>query len=162
MNVGTRIAGGTTQTGLTKWCYNNDENNCTTYGGLYQWNTAMQYSATEGAQGICPTGFHIPTDAQYTTLTDYLGGLTVAGDKMKSAGLCQSRTPCGTSGFNALLGGSNGGGSWSNLGSNGYFWSSSQNAASYAWGRYLDLANAQVNRSLYDKSFGFSVRCLKN
>ena len=61
-----------------------------------------------------------------------------------------------------LLGGNNNGGSWNNLGSNGNFWSSSQNDASNAWKRNLNLTNAQVNRNNNDKTNGFSVRCLKN
>ncbi|MDP2990463.1 MAG: FISUMP domain-containing protein, partial [Kiritimatiellota bacterium] len=48
-----------------KYCYGDNTANCTTYGGLYQWNEAMSYSAVEGSRGICPSGWHIPTDAQF-------------------------------------------------------------------------------------------------
>ena len=53
---------------IEKYCYNDDPNNCNTYGGLYQWNEAMQYVTTQGAQGICPSGWHIPTYAKLQTL----------------------------------------------------------------------------------------------
>ncbi|MCK5838660.1 MAG: hypothetical protein KAG99_02370, partial [Bacteroidales bacterium] len=65
LNVGTRIDGVDEQTDnptLEKYCYNDLESNCDIYGGLYQWNEMMQYVTTEGAQGICPSGWHIPTD----------------------------------------------------------------------------------------------------
>ena len=176
LDVGTRIDGATAQTNNSipeKWCYNNDPNNCTLYGGLYQWNEVMQYVTTEGVQGLCPTGFHLPTDTEYKTLEKYLGMTqlqadatgwrgTTEGDQLKGPALCQGRTPCATSGFNGLLGGSNYGGSWYDLGSNGYFWSSSQYDASSAWKRNLNLTNAQVGRYGNDKTYGFSVRCLKN
>ena len=71
MRVGTMILGGTDQTSdgsIEKYCYNNDLTNCATDGGLYQWDEAMQYSTTEGAQGICPAGWHIPTDVEFYTL----------------------------------------------------------------------------------------------
>ena len=177
LDVGTRIDGATAQTNNSipeKWCYNNDPNNCTTYGGLYQWNEVMQYVTTPGVQGLCPTNFHLPTDTEYKTLEKYLGMSqaqadatgwrgTTEGDQLKGSGLCEGRTPCATSGFNGLLGGYGyGGGAWDSLGSYGYFWSSSQNAASLAWSRYLNLSYAQVSRLPNDKAYGVSVRCLKN
>ena len=75
LNVGTRISGSSNQTNnsiIEKYCYDDLEANCNTYGGLYQWDEAMQYSATEGVKGICPTGWHLPTDAEWTTLADFL------------------------------------------------------------------------------------------
>jgi uncharacterized protein (TIGR02145 family) len=125
LDVGTMINGGTAQTNNAteeKWSYSKNSDNCTIYGGLYQWNEMMQYSSTEGAQGIAPAGFHIPTDAEYTTLTTYLGGESVAGDMMKSAGICQGRTPCGTSGFDGLFGGNGYNNSWNGLGSTAGYW----------------------------------------
>ena len=73
LNVGTRIDNTVVQAQnatVEKYCYNNSELNCNTYGGLYQWNEAMQYSTTEGSQGICPTGWHVPSDTDWTTLTN--------------------------------------------------------------------------------------------
>jgi uncharacterized protein (TIGR02145 family) len=71
LNLGTRIDGSSDQTNnstIEKYCYDDNDANCTTYGGLYQWNEAMQYVTTAGTQGICPTGWHIPTYAEFQTL----------------------------------------------------------------------------------------------
>jgi uncharacterized protein (TIGR02145 family) len=71
LNVGTRINGGTDQTDnetIEKYCYNNDEANCTRWGGLYQWLELMDYVTTEGTRGICPDGFHVPTDEEFKIL----------------------------------------------------------------------------------------------
>ena len=68
---------------IEKYCYNDSEENCNTLGGLYQWNEMMQFAAIPGGQGICPAGWHIPTDAEWATLISDLGGEGVAGGKMK-------------------------------------------------------------------------------
>src|ERR1035437_2197706 len=72
LDVGTMINGIDTSKNngiIEKYCYNNDTTNCTTYGALYQWDEAMQYVTTSGAQGICPTGWHIPDSAEFTALS---------------------------------------------------------------------------------------------
>jgi uncharacterized protein (TIGR02145 family) len=61
-------------TKFEKWCYGNVSGNCDVYGGLYQWEEIMQGSTQIGLQGICPPGWHVPTDGEYATLTYYLGG----------------------------------------------------------------------------------------
>ncbi len=71
---------------ITRYCYENDEANCEAYGGLYTWDAAMDGSSTEGAQGLCPDGWHIPSDADWAVLFDYLGGIEIAGGKMKTTG----------------------------------------------------------------------------
>lgn len=74
LNVGTRINGLQEQTNngiIKKYCYGDLDSNCNVYGGLYQWDEAMQYVTTEGVKGICPTGWHLPTDAEWCTLTQY-------------------------------------------------------------------------------------------
>jgi len=168
MNVGTKVTGGTTMTNnaiTEKHCYADSDANCTTYGGLYQWNEAMQYSITEGAQGICPADWHIPTDAEQNTLDQYLATGTCnavrsgawdcdpAGTALKAGG---------SSGFEDLLAGyRNTTGSFYDLSSSAYFWSSSV-SGSNAWNRGLDASNATVYRFTYDQSYGFSVRCLKD
>ena len=155
LNVGTMITGVTTQTNnatLEKYCYNNLESNCIAYGALYQWDEAMQYVTTERAQGICPTGSHIPSDSEWTTLETYLGPAT-AGTQLK---------PGGSSGLNMPLGGlHNIDGSFFNLSSNGYLWSSSESSTS-AWSRRLHSALSTSNRDMYFKGLGYSVRCLGN
>ncbi|MDD5508645.1 MAG: FISUMP domain-containing protein [Bacteroidales bacterium] len=178
LNVGTKI--NSTQYGyeqqdndvVEKYCYNNDEANCEVYGGLYEWPEAMQYLTTEGAQGICPVGWHIATDGQWTALSDYLGGSSVAGGKIKSTGTIEEGTglwylpntdATNESGFTGLPEGFRYyyDGNFSNLGYYGYFWSSSQSSAGSAWYRGLRYNDANVDRYDDTKEYGFSVRCLK-
>jgi len=154
-NAGTMIAFVTNQTNnaiLEKYCYSNTESNCTTYGGLYQWNEAMQYVTTERAQGICPAGSHIPTDAEWTTLETYLG-LATAGTQLKSGG---------TSGLNIPLGGlrtpDGYSGAWS---FNASLWSSSESGVN-AWAPVLTSGYESVYRYSDPKTYGYSVRCMGN
>ncbi|MFH1937504.1 MAG: FISUMP domain-containing protein [Bacteroidota bacterium] len=170
LNIGTRINGSQNQTNnstIEKYCYNDQESNCDTYGGLYQWDEMMQYVTTQGAKGICPDGWHIPTDAEWTTLTTYLGGESVAGGKMKEAGYAHWASPNtganNSSGFTALPGGTRySSGSFYNLTLSAYFWSSSQTDATYAWGRHLSYSNEYLGRYYYNKTYGFSCRCLQD
>jgi uncharacterized protein (TIGR02145 family) len=113
LNIGTRIDGGVIQTDngiIEKYCYDNLESNCDIYGGLYRWGEMMQYVTTEGTQGICPAGWHIPPLAELTILITYLGGESVAGGKMKETGtthwLDPNTSATNSSGFTALPGGS--------------------------------------------------------
>mgnify|MGYP001575280427 CR=1 FL=1 len=158
---------GTTCGSIQKYCYSDTEANCTANGGLYQWNQTMCGSTTAGVQGICPTGWHVPTDAEQYTLENYLKdtGQTcdanrsavydcaTAGTKLKSGG---------SSGFVGLLSGYRGtGGSFGSLTSYAYFWSSVQ-SSTLAFDRGLHSSLTTVYRNAYDKANGFSVRCLKN
>jgi uncharacterized protein (TIGR02145 family) len=170
LDVGTRINGSQNQTNngiKEKYCYNDLVSNCDVYGGLYQWDEMMQYVTSQGAKGICPTGWHIPTDAEWTTLTNYLGGESVAGGKIKEAGTAHWASPntgaTNSSGFTALPGGYRyGNGSFYSLTNYAYFWSSSQSGAANAWRRGLGYNNEYVYRNSDYKSHGFSCRCLKD
>jgi uncharacterized protein (TIGR02145 family) len=170
LNVGSRIDRSLIQTNngtIEKYCYNDDVNNCNVYGGLYQWDETMHYSTTEGAKGICPTSWHLPTDAEWTTLTTFLGGEGVAGGKLKETGLSHWAPPntgaTNSSGFTALPGGYS---YLSNLfgGLTYYpsFWSSSLYDATDAWSRYLFFNDESVGRQNDIYALGFSVRCLKD
>jgi len=89
LNIGTKINGTVNQNNnsiIEKYCYGDLESNCNIYGGLYQWNEMMQYVTTAGVQGICPAGWHVPTDDQWATVATFLGGEGLAGGKMKSTG----------------------------------------------------------------------------
>ena len=73
MNVGTMVNGTTAQTNngnIEKYCYEDNPSNCSTYGGLYQGDEAVQYNLMPGTQGVCPQGWHIPEDWEWTELTD--------------------------------------------------------------------------------------------
>ncbi len=170
LNIGTRINGTSNQTNngtIEKYCNNNTELKCTTYGGLYQWNEIMGYTTTPGVQGICPDGWHLPTDAEWTALTTYLGGEGVAGGKMKETGTTHWNSPntgaTNSSGFTGLPGGYRGlYGAFTNIGDYGYFWSSSEYSTPDAWNRFLGYYSAWVYRGYYNKGNGYSVRCLRD
>jgi uncharacterized protein (TIGR02145 family) len=133
------------------------------YGVLYNWPASLS---------ACPEGWHLPTDTEWTVLTGYLGGESVAGGKMKSTRTAPEPHPrwnspntgaTNSSGFSALPGGGRStGGSFDDAGHHGYWWSSSEFAGSNAWYRHLSYVYAQVGRYGYNKSLGFSVRCLKD
>jgi len=169
LNIGARIDGSVDQSNngiIEKFCYDNLEINCNVYGGLYQWNEMMQYITTEGVQGICPTGWHIPTDAEWTTLIDYLGGENVAGSKLKETGTSHWNSPneaTNESGFTALPGGNRYSyGAFGNIGSSGYWRSSTQYNTSNAWYRNMDYDYDGVYTYNGSKVSGFSVRCVKD
>ncbi len=127
------------------------------FGRLYNWY------AVDDARGVCPSGWHVPTDGEYTELTDYLGGASVAGDQMKSSG---SDTPgwngTNSSGFSALPGGGRlYDGDFGGVGFNAYFWSSSP-SGSNAWRRVLYSGSDSVGRYGSNRRDGFSVRCVRD
>jgi len=167
LRVGTRIAGASNQTNnstIEKYCYADNDANCTTYGALYQWEEAMQYLTTEGARGICPAGWHIPTDSNWKTLEMQLGMTQAQADATGWRGTDQGTKlkEGGSSGLNFPLAGyRDTDGTFSTLSTYAYVWSSSQGAAS-AWSRYLNSGYAAVNRDAVSKAYGFSVRCLKD
>lgn len=140
--------------------YNNDANNLSTYGCLYNW------FAIKDSRSICLTGWHIPTDVEWKILETYLGGSSVAGGKMKEAGTTHWDFPntraTNESGFCALPGGyRNGGGSYNGMGSNAQFWSSTEGSGNYyALYRLLGCYYSQVLRSDDSKESGLSVRCV--
>ena len=141
------------------WCYyENKTANGSSYGKLYNW-----YAVTD-PRGLAPKGYHIPTDAEWTTLTNYLGGETIAGTKMKSnTGWENNGNGTNTSGFAGLPGGYRYyDGLFSDIGANGYWWSSSESNTVYAWCRYLYSNNDFVTSYGSYKRNGFSVRCIKD
>ena len=142
-------------------CYDNNPSNCNTYGALYNWYAV-------NTDKLCPNGWHVPSDAEWTTLVNYLGGASVAGGALKEAGTSHWSSPntsaTNSSGFSALPGGyrDDSDGSFDNLGINGYWWSSTEYDGSLAWDRSLNYYNAYVSRYDDDKWYGFSVRCLRD
>lgn len=139
---------------IEKYCYENDINNCNTFGGLYDWNELMVYSQNEGAKGICPNGWHVPTNNEWETLVWYLGGNYTAGANLKGNASHQ---------FNALLKGyrlSNGTFVEQDLGTR--FWTSSVNNEDLVSYRYLTTGSDGVINKTYNKTGAFHVRCIKN
>jgi uncharacterized protein (TIGR02145 family)/prepilin-type N-terminal cleavage/methylation domain-containing protein len=138
-------------------------------GFVYQWSAAMHGSTTAGAQGICPTGWHIPTDTELKILVEYAAGTpgceSSTGWQCSPAGSHLSLYTSGgdnTSGFSGILVGlRNTTGGFQDRSSTTYIWSS-VGSGGVAWKRYLHSGYATVNRNTFNKAYGFSVRCLKN
>ncbi|NTU95453.1 MAG: hypothetical protein HGA52_05315 [Bacteroidales bacterium] len=154
------------------WCdYENTSSNSTTYGKLYNWyavdNNEATKAASNGGKNICPVGWHVPTDAEWTTLTDYLGGLSVAGDKLKETGTTHwisNTAATNSSGFTALPGGYRKYDGWGyvSLGTSGRWWSSTPDGTDSAFFRYMSNSGSDVQSSSGIRSFGDSVRCVKD
>jgi len=172
MNIGTRINGTTFQSNnstIEKHCYNDIEDSCTVYGGLYEWNETMQYVTTESAQGICPSGFHIPSVAQWDVLRDYLGGQSVAGGKMKETGTRYWQTPnegaTNSSGFSDKAAGTYRPSPYNYfylMYQSGIFWTSTMNGSSAAWRRDTDYLGTGLWPYSCYKTESFPVRCIKD
>ena len=172
LNIGIQLADNVDQTDngvIEKYCYNNLENNCIVYGGLYQWNEAVQYMTTEGTQGICPSGWHLPTNSEWTDLSNYLGSIFVVGGFLKEAGFEHWLTPnigaTNTSGFTSLPGGlyEKQYASFTYLNTYAHFWTSSQYDMSNAKAWYQQYDSKRISWSnFWVKTYGFSVRCIKN
>jgi uncharacterized protein (TIGR02145 family) len=141
---------------LEKYCYNDDPANCTTYGGLYQWNEAMQSVTTPGAIGICPTDWHIPTLAEFASLRVTVNN---DGNALKEIG---EGTGTNTSGFSALMAGLRSSSGFFNLGGNVNFWSSTEDGVTAAGNMWLHYIASVVYANYYGKEYGFSVRCIKD
>ena len=146
------------------WCYyNNDPANGATYGKLYNWY------AVNDSRGLAPTGWHVPTDWEWTTLTNCLGGGMVAGGKMKETGTTHWPSPnteaTNSSGFTGLPGGfcANSPAVFGTINYRGWFWSSSETTSGiYAWHRILQPNLSRIDSDNTSKDSGFSVRCVKD
>ena len=142
--------------------------NLTSYGYLYNWYAAAGIVTSSGAptKNICPIGWHVPTDTEWTTLTTYLGGVTTAWTVMKkNDALWTTNTGTNTSGFSALPGGAReldgSFGVFNPIRVYAVFWSSTLNSSgTLAWYRDLNASGGNVGKYTNDKSFGASVRCL--
>lgn len=147
-------------TGAYCW-YNNEESNKEIYGALYNWYTVVD------SRNICPIGWHIPTDAERAILTDYLGGLSIAGGKIKEAGYSHWLSPntgaTNISGFTGLPGGyrENQQGNFYSIQMRTDWWTSTQGTINnYAkdWGTSFNFPGIDIGN--YDKKLGAAVRCL--
>ncbi len=148
------------------WAYNNDKSNVATYGRLYNWSAA---------KSACPSGWHLPADAEWKELEMVIGMSqseaddtgwrgTNEGKKLKATtGWNNNGNDTDDYGFSALPGGfrySNG--SFGNVGGGGYWWSATEHNSSHAWGRYLAYSSSGVRRTNYYEKDGFSVRCVRD
>ena len=187
LNVGTRISSSVNQTNNAipeKYCYNNSDANCAIYGGLYQWDEMMNYTTSSnnfpsGRQGLCPGGWHVPSDVEWCQMefnldftimgcSDIGWQGTDIGGRLKETGNIHWVSPnlgaTNSSGFTALPGGSSiSGGSFSDLTNIGTYWSSTQGTTTNnGFGRSLDANFIQDYRSDSPKVNGQAVRCCKD
>lgn len=141
--------------------YNNTSNTDTinTYGRLYNWYAV-------NTNKLCPTGWHVPSDGEWTTLSTYLGGVGIAGGALKEVGTTHWIAPnvaSNITGFTALPAGfRRPNGTYVYIGYDGYWWSSTESDTQYAWDRFIvnDLNLVEIGDD--GKSLGFAIRCLKN
>jgi len=125
------------------WCYEYKAENGKKYGRLYTWEAAMK---------ACPKGWHLPSDAEWTELTDYSGGEDVAGKALKIGG---------STGLNLKLGGLCDNHNFRLINTYGTYWSSTKYNQNQVWYRYFTEANS-ITRTYFRTDYGFCVRCLKN
>ncbi|MCK4751455.1 MAG: fibrobacter succinogenes major paralogous domain-containing protein, partial [Bacteroidales bacterium] len=163
--------------------YENNASNGDTYGALYTWAGAMNGVESSdgnpsGVQGVCPDGWHMPSDAEWQQLEMFLGMTSMQasgtnwrgtdeGGKMKVQGTAFWTSPnvgaTNESGFSAVPAGARYlDGSFNEMGGNTFFFTSTEYDPTYIWGRSLYYGNAQVRRTYSYKNFGFSVRCIKD
>jgi uncharacterized protein (TIGR02145 family) len=155
------------------WCYyNNDPKNGKIYGKLYNWY------AVNDLRGLAPVGFHIPSDSEWNTLIDYLGGYKVAGGKMKKIGISNWSAPnlgaTNESGFSGLPGGYRN--TWeiifldrrsipnlfNDIGNYGQWWSSSEQDFENSWTLSLNSSYGDIRKEKNLKEYGYSVRCIRD
>ena len=146
--------------------YDNLIINSSTYGNLYNWHALID------SRGLCPAGWHIPSDAEWDTLGTFLGGVDIAGGHLKSTGTLEGGTglwfipntgATNSSGFTGLPGGYRiNYGNYYSLNNVGYFWSSSDTTNNNAWNYVLDANNEALTRNFNFKTNGFSIRCCKD
>lgn len=151
---------------VTSYCYNDNADNAQTYGRLYTWDVAMNGSLVEMAQGICPSGWHMPSDEEVKILEMSLGMTREEADMdntWRGEGVGTSLKNGGESGFNSMLSGiRKSSGSYMLLDQYEYFWTSTEYGDN-AWRRCLRSNDAGVGRwNTFPKTYGMSVRCIKN
>jgi uncharacterized protein (TIGR02145 family) len=145
-----------------QWSYSGDDANAIIYGKLYTW-----YAITDSRK-VCPTGWHIPTDSDWTTMESTLGGFLIAGSELKESGNSHWVSPYNVdatneSCFKALPGGyRNASGGFFYLGNYGYWWSSTEGDINNAWIRTLFVQSGQISKEGFLKMNGASVRCIKD
>jgi uncharacterized protein (TIGR02145 family) len=180
---------------ITRYCFDNNTTNCDLYGGFYTWNTVMNGAVSSssnqsGVQGICPEGWHMPSEAEWMQLVDYVATqgfpnsnvTNGAGNALKSCRQVNSPLDgdCNTSehprwnsdgthhgfnefGFSAFPGGYRGAnGTFANTGLFGFWWSSTEISSDRALGPYTTSSNGKVGPNNSNKTLGLNTRCLRD
>lgn len=157
LNTGTMLASAATDPTdngqIEKWCYDNNSSNCDNTGGLYLWDEAMGWVTTEGAQGACPAGWHVPSAGELSSLV-VLYSPSTAGTDLKENG---------ASGFEWMLAGEmNGDSDVFDSSTYGILYSSTEEYGTFADIFYVSSGSATVVDDMNTKTYGFSIRCLKD
>ena len=164
---------------MEKYCCHNEPDSCIKYGGFYHWDEMMQYTTHPGARGICPTGWHIPTDEEWKVLEGSVDSQYGIGDQRWDEWGYERGYDAGTnlkttygwylegngtdlSGFSGLPGGSFSWGSFNGIGTYGMWLSSSEVSEYGMWYRMIKYDSPGSRRETYTKGNGFSVRCLRD
>ena len=137
-----------------KYCYNDVTGNCTKYGGLYQWDEMMKYDDTPAGQGLCPPGWHVPTDSEWTILFNFYQGNALSGKPLQDTILSGFKAQ--TSGVFYLNS------SWSFNGFATLFWSSTTWSAVKAISHGMNIYDFSVSLYPSSKANAFPIRCLKD
>ena len=157
LNFGTTRSSGVIQRDncvAEKYCYNDNPANCLTSGGLYQWDEIMQYSEIPGKQGMCPPGWHLPSESEWNLLFSNFINNGFAGSALKYTGY---------SGFNGQLAGVDFfNKSWNFVNFATLFWSCNSESPYKAWAHGMNSYNPSVSYYPSSRSNAFSVRCLKD
>ena len=153
---------------LNAYCdYDNNPSNSDIYGRLYNWYVASYTNL----KNVCPEGWHVPSDAEWTILIDYTGDSHIAGGKLKETGITHWGSPWGgynigatnETGFTALPGGRRwGDGTFFFFGLSGYWWASPDVGCCIAWATGIYCEYAIISADYYPRTEGFSIRCLKD
>lgn len=163
---------------IEKYCYDNEPANCDEFGGLYQWNELMQYIIVEKGEGICPEGWHIPSDFEVQVLEGFMDStfgigspvwnlLNYRGDQigksMKSPeGWFNDGNGTDEFGFTALPAGGRYVSSFGTITENAIFWTSSQDNSNDPYVRFLNYGQDNIYRNTLATNYAASLRCLKN
>lgn len=169
---------------ITRYCYSNTTSYCDIYGGLYTWGDMMNGEVSSGSnpsgvQGICPVGWHIPSNAEWAELETYLGmsnsgdvdwrgtdqGSKLAGNEtLWSDGLLDNNSAFNSAGFYVLPGAGRDsfGSTFGSVNNSAYFWTSKENDGTFAWYRAFNYNKAEIYRHMVSKANAFSVRCVKD
>jgi uncharacterized protein (TIGR02145 family) len=157
LNFGTQIPGSAVQRDncvVEKYCYSDIAANCPNQGGFYQWDEMMRYQDTPALQGVCPPGWHVPSEADWSTLFNFYTSNGFAGSPLKYSGF---------SGFNALLYGTRFDNSNYYLPTFATFlWSSTSHGINKAWAHAMNDPDPSVSSYPGNRSNAFNVRCIKN
>ena len=162
-------------------CYGNSSDNCNIYGRMYYWSTAMALPPSCNSaicssqiqakhQGICPSGWHIPSKAEWDAMTTYIGGSNIEGKRLRATSRWSNCSLSGslylcedTYGFSALPGGHGGSdGSFGGVGSDGRWWTATESSSGVAYRRHMQYNSESAGWNTLDKSSFFNVRCIKN